>query len=274
MTVAEAVAAATRRLTAAGVPAAARDARRLVAHALGVAPDRMTLVAREPFGAAAALEAALSRREARQPVSQIVGSREFRARRFRVTPDVLDPRPETETLIDVALQEQFGNVLDLGTGTGCILLTLMAERPGAAGTGTDLSPAALTVARENAAAMGLAPELVEADWFVGMTGRWDLIVSNPPYIAEAEMATLAPEVRWEPELALAAGGDGLAAYRRIAASAADHLEPGARLVLEIGPSQAEAVIELLAAGGLGDFEVARDLDGRDRVVSARLVPRS
>lgn len=269
MTVAEAVAAATRRLAAGGVPDAGRDARRLVAFALGVEADRLTVLAREPFAAGATLEAALARREARVPVAQIVGWREFWGRRFRVTPDVLDPRPETETLVQVALGRRFGSVLDLGTGTGCILLTLMAERPGVRGTGTDLSQAALSVARGNAEALGLAPALVLSDWFERAHGRWDLIVSNPPYIAEAEMASLAPDLAHEPRAALTPGGDGLAAYRRIAAGAGAHLARAGRVVLEIGHAQAQAVTALLQAEGYSDIAVWRDLDGRDRVVSCR-----
>lgn len=260
---------ATKRLAAAGVPGAARDARRLVAHAMGVEPDRITLLAREPFDAGAALDAVLAPREARQPVSQIVGWREFRGRRFRVTRDVLDPRPETETLVDVALREPFATVLDLGTGTGCILLTLMAERSGTRGTGTDISSEALAVARGTAAKFALSPEFVVADWFDGLNGRWDLIVSNPPYVPEAEMATLAPELGWEPSLALTPGGDGLGAYRRIAAGAGKRLEPGGRIVLEIGPTQAGAVAALFDQAEFSDVEVDQDLDGRDRVVSAR-----
>lgn len=270
MTVAEAVAAAAARLAAAGIPQPARDARRLVAHVLGVQADRVTLLAPEPFLHGDALDVVLVRREARQPVSQIVGWREFHGRRFRVTPDVLDPRPETEMLVEVALGEPFADVLDLGTGTGCILLTLMAERPGVRGTGTDLSAAALAVAGENAAEMGLSPELIVADWFDGVAGRWDLIVANPPYVTEAEMAALAPELAWEPAEALTPGGDGLEAYRRIASRAAGHLTAGGRIVLEIGPAQAEAVMHLLEEAGFGDIGITRDLDGRDRVVSARL----
>lgn len=269
MTVAEAVATATRRLAAAGVPGAARDARRLVAHVLGVEPGRVTVMAAERFDAEPALEAAVARREARQPVAQIVGWREFHGRRFRVTPDVLDPRPETETLVAVALAEPFGSVLDLGTGSGCILLTLMAERTDARGTGTDISELALAVARANAARMDLAPELIPADWFQGLSGRWDLIVSNPPYVTAAEMVSLAPELAWEPALALTSGADGLDAYRRIAEGAADHLLPGGRIVFEVGPTQAATVGDFLVRCGLSDVAVARDLDGRDRVVSAR-----
>ncbi len=272
MTVAEAVAAAVERLRAGGLPEPVRDARWLVALAGGYDVGRLTLLAQEGFEAEAALEALLLKRLNRQPVSQIRGWREFWGRRFRVTPDVLDPRPETETLIEAALSEHFESVLDLGVGSGCILLTLMAERPGVSGTGTDVSEAALAVTRSTADAFGLHPTLGISDWFVDLEGQWDLIVSNPPYIAEADLATLAPELSWEPREALSPGGDGLGAYRRIAAGAAKHLRPGGRLLLEIGLGQARDVIDLLATGGLSDISVLSDLDGRDRVVQALYAP--
>ncbi|MBW6505602.1 MAG: peptide chain release factor N(5)-glutamine methyltransferase [Rhodobacteraceae bacterium] len=274
MAAASALRAAIPRLGAAGVPDPARDARRLLAHALRISPDRLTLELSRLLSAAEALafEAAIAARAARQPVSQITGTRAFWGREFRVTRATLDPRPETETLVAEALAAPFGRLLDLGTGTGCILLSCLAERPGATGIGIDASSGALAVARENAARLGLADraELRLGDWFADVSERFDLIVSNPPYIAEAEMAALAPEVRdWEPALALCPGGDGLGAYRSIAAGAFAHLTPGGRLLLEIGPTQAAAVVALLADAGLPGARVLPDLDGRDRVVSAR-----
>lgn len=271
MTGAQALAAAAARLRVAGVEDAPRDARRLLAHALGIAPDRLTLhLADDLTGPqAAAFEAAIAARAARQPVSQITGARLFWGRSFRVTRDTLDPRPETETLVAAALEQPFARVLDLGTGTGCILLTLLAERPEATGLGVDLSDAALAVARDNAARLGVADRaaLWRSDWFSQVAGVFDLIVSNPPYIAAAEMATLAPEVRdWEPHPALTPGGDGLDAYRAIASGAVAHLVPGGRIVVEIGPTQAGAVTGLFRAAGLHDVRVWHDLDGRNRCV--------
>ena len=265
---------AVARLRAAGVADPARDARLLLAHALGLAPDRLTLHLDDAPSAMqlAAFEAALQARAARQPVSQIIGGRWFWGRWFHVTRDVLDPRPETETLISAALEAPFARVLDLGTGTGAILLTLLAEAPQARGLGVDLSEAALAVAARNAAALGLESRarLQPSDWFTAVAGRFDLIVSNPPYIAADEMPGLGPETRdWEPHLALTPGGDGLEAYRRIAAGLLPHLEPGGRLLLEIGPSQSAAVEALLAAAGLDAIETRRDLDGRPRLVCAR-----
>jgi release factor glutamine methyltransferase len=201
-----------------------------------------------------------------------VGARAFWGREFRVTRDVLDPRPETETLVALALAEPFARVLDLGTGSGCILVTLLAERPGARGVGTDISPEALLIAGENAARHGVEERVVltPSDWFADIGGRYDLIVSNPPYIAEGEMAGLAPEVRdFEPRGALTDEGDGLGAYRVLAAGAPGHLAPGGRLLVEIGPTQGAAVSRLFAEAGLERVAVHPDLDGRDRVVAAR-----
>jgi len=274
-TLRQALGAARARLAAAGVPDPARDARLLVADAAGIAAERLGLEPDHPLAPAALqrLEGHLAARLARQPMAQILGWRDFWRHRFRVTPDVLDPRPETETLVVAALQVPFARVLDLGTGSGAILLSLLAQRPGATGVGTDLSESALAVARDNAAALGLdgRAELMRADWFDGVQGRFDLIVSNPPYIAANEMAALSPEVRdWEPRLALTPGGDGLDAYRAISAGVAAHLVPGGHLMLEIGPTQAAAVAELLCAAGLASLRTLPDLDGRDRVVAAQL----
>lgn len=262
---------AAARLRAAGVPDAMADARRLLAHALGIAPDRLTLALPEPLpeAAAARFAGAVARRAARQPVAQILGERLFWGRAFRVTPDVLDPRPETETLVAAALEAPFARVLDLGTGSGCLLLTLLAERPEASGLGIDISGAALAVAAGNAARLGVSGRagFLRADWFAGVSGRFDLIVSNPPYIAGAEWETLAPELReWEPRAALTPGGDGLAAYRAIAAGAGAHLAPGGRIVLEVGAGQGAAVAAICAAAGLGPAALRPDMDGRARAV--------
>lgn len=269
----DALPAAAARLAAAGVETPGRDARLLLAAATGLPPDRLSLnpdLALD-VAAAARLEALVAARAARRPMAQILGWRDFWRHRFRVTPDVLDPRPETETLVAEALRAPFARVLDLGTGSGAILLSLLAERPQATGLGTDISEPALDVARANAAALGLTGRAAfrRADWFAGVEGRYDLIVSNPPYIAESEIDGLAPEVRdWEPRGALTPGGDGLAAYRAIAAGASAHLAQGGRLVVEIGVGQGAAVAAILGAAGLGPVRVLPDLDGRDRVVAA------
>jgi len=270
----QALAAAVPRLREAGVEDAPRDVRLLLAHAMGIPPDRLTLHIGDPMTGpqVQSFEAAIAARAARKPLSQIIGRRLFWSRSFRVTADTLDPRPETEILVAEALAAPFSSVLDIGTGTGCILLTLLAERPDATGTGTDISAPALAVAQENAATLGLSARAAfrRANWLEGVPGRFDLIVSNPPYIAAAEMAALAPEVRdHEPYGALTDGGDGLTAYRAIARQAPAALLPGGRLLVEIGPSQGQAVAALFAAAGLADIRILPDLDGRDRVVAAR-----
>lgn len=274
MTAQQALVLATRRLTAAGIEGAATDARRLLAHVLGLAPERLLLAMQDALSPdrQAAFDAAIEARAARRPVAQITGLRRFWGLDFRVTRDTLDPRPETEVLVETALEEPFSTVLDLGTGTGCILVSLLHDRPGATGTGVDLSAAALAVARDNATRLGVVERarFLCSDWFSAVTGRFDLIVANPPYIAEDEMPALSPEVRdWEPHMALTPGGDGLAAYRLIAREAAARLTPGGRLLLEIGPTQAGAVGGFLRDGGFERIEIRRDLDRRDRTVLAR-----
>ncbi|WP_415183296.1 peptide chain release factor N(5)-glutamine methyltransferase [Phaeovulum sp.] len=273
-TAAEALRTAIPRLQAAAIADAPRDARRLLAHAMGIAADRLTLHLADALtpDQSFRFQSAIAARIRRQPVSQIIGSRSFWGRDFRVTPDTLDPRPETETLIEAALAVPFARVLDLGTGTGCILLTLLAERPATTGVGTDVSPAALMVAKDNAHTLGLTARtgFVVSDWWSAVGGNFDLIVSNPPYIAESEMAALSPEVRdWEPHLALTPGGDGLLPYRLIAEGAMAHLAPGGWLMVEIGPTQAESVLDFFSRAGFLPGRVLQDLDGRDRVVLAQ-----
>ena len=273
MTGAEALRAALPRLQNAGIERAGRDLRLLLAFAIGIPPDRLTLVLDDPLSDAAAVrfEAAVQARVSRQPVSQIVGGRQFWGRWFRVTPDVLDPRPETETLIAAALDGTFSRVLDLGTGSGAILITLLAERRLATGTGVDLSEKALSVAAANAASLAVADRAIflQSDWLRAVSGTFDLVVSNPPYIAEAEMPGLAPEVlQWEPRLALTPGGDGLAAYRSILRDIRLVLTPPGRVLLETGAGQGDAVAALCQAAGLRAVTVLQDIDGRDRVVSA------
>jgi release factor glutamine methyltransferase len=264
-----------KTLKEAGVEGAPRDARRLMSFALDIVPDRLTLHLHDPIpaDASARFDAAIAARAARHPVSHITGVRAFWGREFRVTKDTLDPRPETEILIDAALQDPFETVLDLGLGTGCILLTLLAERPSARGVGGDISAAALRVASENAARFGLVEraDLRLSDWFEDITGQFDLITSNPPYIAQDEMAALSPEVRLhEPHLALTPGGDGLGPYRIIAAQAALYLRPQGRVLVEIGPTQGQAVSEFFRTAGFADVSVLHDFDGRDRVVRASM----
>lgn len=265
--VARAIADARRRFELVGIPDPARDASALFQHvadqAVGSGDTMLPEVADR-------YARAVARRVRREPVSHITGRRAFWMHDFEVTADVLDPRPDTETLVDAARALPFKRVLDLGTGSGCILLSLLYEQPDATGLGTDVSEAALAVARRNANRVSVAPrsEFQVSDWLAQVQGSFDLIVSNPPYISAAEMADLSPEVLHEPHLALTPGGDGLDAYRIIARAAPAHLTPGGRLMVEIGGTQAESVSMLFAAAGLTDISVLRDLPGKERVVSA------
>ncbi len=274
-TAAQAMVAATARLRAAGVEDPARDARLLLAHAARIEASRVTLIAPEELSPdiAERYDQLISLRAIRIPVSHLLGEREFYGRRFRVSRDVLDPRPETEVLIEAALSEPFDRVLDLGVGSGCILITLLAERRSATGVGVDLSEAACLQASANAVQHQVQARINvwHSDWFGAVDGMFDLIVSNPPYISLSEMEELSPEVReHEPRLALTDEGDGLDAYRRIASSASDFLSRGGRLLVEIGPTQANYVSALFDAAGLAEIRVISDLDGRDRVIVARM----
>lgn len=267
---------AALRLGAAGVENAPREARLLLAHALGVEPVDVILRENDnvdPLGLTA-FEAAVQRRLAGEPVSRIRGWREFYGRRFVVTPDVLDPRPETELLVElgVKLLGAGARVLDLGTGSGSILVSVLAERADATGVGLDISPAALAVARRNAEALGVSGRaaFVEGGWATALPGPFDLVLSNPPYIAQDEMAGLAVDVRaYDPHVALTPGGDGLDAYRAILAAMPGWLKPGGWIGFEFGAGQAEAVAALMEAAGLETIEVHRDLAGIQRAAFGR-----
>lgn len=264
---------AVEKLRAAGIDDPIRDARLLLAHALDIAPDRLTLHLHDTPDAAVVdrFNSLILQRCNRIPVSHLLGRRMFWGRDFTVSPAVLDPRPETETLITAALALPFGTVLDLGTGSGAILLSLLAERPDTRGTGVDLSPEALAVARENAHMLdlGARAKFLQSDWFTEVSGSYDLIVANPPYIALGEMAGLAPELAHEPRMALTDEGDGLGAYRTITAAAPDYLNQGGWLVVEIGHLQGPAVSDLFLQAGFRGVRVLQDMDGRDRVVQGR-----
>lgn len=286
-TLSEAFVSAAGALRRAGIETPELDARLLLCHAAGLTYEALIARSREqlhPDGAAR-LDRALARRIAREPVSRILGTREFYGRTFMVGAETLDPRPDTETLIEAALAhaESRGGrhlplkLLDLGTGTGCILLTLLAELPKARGLGTDISEAALAFAAQNAARLGVADRASfrAADWFDGIGGQFDFVVSNPPYLAHGEMESLADDVAlYDPMPALYGGPDGLAAYRRIAARAPAVIAPGGRLLVEIGAGQAGAVAELLSMAGLEIEEIRADLAGRPRVIVARAVPQT
>jgi len=258
-------------LKQAGVAQAAKDARLLLAHAMGIDANRLTLHLHDQVRSAdeATFNALILRRAQRQPVSQILGQRQFFGRGFKVTPDVLDPRPETETLVEQALTVNFSSVVDVGTGSGCMLLTLLAERTHATGIGVDISQAAIDVAVENASTLDLKSQakFKISDWFSALETKADLIVSNPPYIDEAEWETLEPEPRvWEPKIALTPGPDGVEPYRILATNAGAFLNDGGWLMVEIGWIQGRVVKDLFDKCAWQNVEVVQDMGGRDRVV--------
>ncbi|KIN69424.1 Release factor glutamine methyltransferase [Sulfitobacter donghicola DSW-25 = KCTC 12864 = JCM 14565] len=274
ITAAMAMATATARLRAAGVADPARDARLLLAHAASVDASRITLIAPEEIAPEISerYEQLIALRAVRVPVSHLVGERAFYGRGFKVSSDVLDPRPETESLIEAALAEPFERVLDLGTGSGCILVTLLAEQAEARGIGVDLSEGACLQASANAVLHKVADraEIAQSDWFAAVEGRYDLIVSNPPYLAKSEMADIAPELALhEPEMALTDGADGLSVYRLIAEQAQSYLTADGRVLAEIGWQQGADVKAIFEAAGWADVAILPDLDGRDRVLRAQ-----
>lgn len=258
------------RLTAAGIENPAREARLIVAAALGIGQDRVSLMQPDPVPETAEdhLSTMAARRCGREPLSHILGLRAFYEHEFRVTSDVLDPRPETEVLVRAALAVPFERVLDLGTGSGCILLSLLAARPDAHGTGTDVSEAALCVAAGNAERLGVASRVswTVSDWLEDLDGQFDLIVSNPPYIAAADMAALDPELAYEPRMALTDEADGLTAYRAIVTAAPQFLKSHGWLMVETGWTQGPKVAAMFQEAGFEAVSILPDLDGRDRVV--------
>jgi release factor glutamine methyltransferase len=261
---------AADRLTAGGVETAALDSRLLFQAASGMRHEDIVaepdLVV--PPDVAARFASLIERRRKSEPVSRILGSREFYGRSFQLTPEVLDPRADTETLVGAALGLAIGKrslrILDLGTGSGAIVVTLLAELPDATAIASDLSAAAVRIAKGNAEILGVADRagFVHSNWFEGICGRFDLIVSNPPYIPLGDIAGLAPDVReFDPQRALDGGPDGLEAYRRIAGGAGAHLAPGGHIILEIGAGQENAVNDLFKAQGFARKSRHFDLSG-------------
>ncbi len=268
---------AESRMSDVGIESARLDAQILVAAVLGVDPGTLRFAedrAVEPRDVQRIENFLRRRTKTREPVSRILGWREFWSLDFRVTPAVLDPRPDSETLIEAALaafpdREAPLAVLDLGTGSGCLLLALLHERPNAVGLGIDASEQALAVAQGNAERLGLAErvEFRKSDWASAVAEAFDLVLCNPPYIAETERAALAPEVaRHDPRAALFAGTDGLDAYRAIVPDVPRLLARGGLALFEIGATQAASVAEIAQAAGLAVIDVKRDLAGRDRCI--------
>jgi release factor glutamine methyltransferase len=281
VSVAQARRALAEHFRAAGIESPELDARVLIGHVLGFDHAALAAAATQQVSnlTASDIERFAARRLSGEPVARIVGRKEFWSLPLAVTPAVLVPRPETETVVELALalldrdgeRARALRIADLGTGSGAILLALLSELPNAQGIGTDIDANALGVARANARHIGLAgrAEFVLSDYATALEGPFDLVVSNPPYVASADIATLAPEVRdHDPRHALDGGADGLAAYRAIAAGAPRLLKPAGHLVVEIGAGQEREVGELFAAAGLAIAGTRHDLAGMARAIAA------
>jgi len=278
-TIAAARRALAEQFRQAGIDSAEADARLLLSHALGT--DRAALIVNGERALSTdkikAIDALVARRLEREPVSRILGSKEFWTLSLAVTPDVLVPRPETETVVEAALEAVLPlkleklRILDIGTGSGALLLALLSELPNASGIGTDISAAALDVARANAQRNALAARcsFAACDIAAGVEGAFDLIVSNPPYVARGDIATLAPEVRdYDPPLALDGGANGLDGYRAIARHVRPLLAPAGRLIVELGADQERAVHALFTNAGLNVAAAKGDLAGIPRALTA------
>jgi release factor glutamine methyltransferase len=278
MNVADAITFATEALRTAGTPEPARDAKVLLAHSLG--RQKTFLIAYPEFELTdeqqARFGAVIERRAGREPLQHILGRQEFYGRDFRVSPDVLIPRPETEAIVELAVgflaDRPEPRFLDIGTGSGCIAVSVAAELPAARGVATDISPAALAVARENADKHGVADRVsfIESDLLgPAVEGEFDLIASNPPYIPLEEFRGLEPEVReFEPRSALTDEGDGLAIIRKIITTAPHHLKPGGRLLIEIGFGQSESVSAMIDRAIWPEAAFHNDLQGIPRILVA------
>lgn len=280
ITVADALDGAARTLAAAGIDGGRREARLLLAHALAVRMESLIADPARPVDSSSRdrFTTLIERRARREPMSHLLGVREFWSLDFAVTADVLDPRPDSETLVAAALdcfpdRDAPLAVLDLGTGSGCLLLAVLSERPVARGLGVDASQEALAVAEANARRLRLIERVRfrQGDWDTGVGGRFDLILCNPPYIPTSDIAALDREVScYEPRLALDGGADGLVAYRRIVPQFKRLLSDrdGARAVIEVGAGQAEPVTSIMIDAGLVITRVHRDLSGVERCIVA------
>lgn len=269
----------SKLLVESGIENPETDIRLLMQHALGLSHAKFVSSLNRVLTDAEVktLDGMIARRAQREPVSRIIGTRGFWKSEFKLSPQTLDPRPDSETLIEAALKYSDvppATILDLGTGTGCLLLSLLQEYPKATGLGIDISEEAAATARENAVALNLADRasFLAADWNDWQASApFDLVISNPPYIAPDEMAGLEPEVtQYDPVTALVGGDDGLECYRSIAALLPRALKKGGLVVLEIGHMQAEAVKSILALSDIAVIQTLTDLGGSNRAVVARM----
>lgn len=271
-------------MTAAGIDNARFEARLLLGFASGLSTEQLIAQGREaaPTATVTVLRAVTGRRVTREPMAYILGTREFWGLPFKVSSAVLIPRPDSETVIEAALalmpdRQKPWRILDLGTGSGCLLLTLLREFSNASGVGMDASADALGIARSNARELGVADRVIlragdwrQPGWAEPLGGPFDLVVSNPPYIEAGAIDGLMPEVaRFEPRLALDGGSDGLSPYRHIAEAARELANPGGHVLVEIGVGQASEIKQIFASSGLSILPSWKDLGGIERVVSAQ-----
>jgi release factor glutamine methyltransferase len=278
LTIGAAVNDLTAQFTAAALDTPRLDARILVGHVTNLQPSLLFARADQALSAAdaAAIRALGARRLSREPVSRILGHREFWGLDFALNEATLDPRPDTESIVSAALALKdklpaVPRVLDLGTGTGCILIAILSEWPAAQGMGIDRDSRAVEAAKANAVRLGVGTraQFREGNWCDGLVDNFDIIVSNPPYIGENEASALAPEIAFDPRGALFAGADGLGAYKALIPGAKPRLSPGGRLILEIGVTQEDAVAALLQKAGMTVEGRVPDLSGRIRALVAR-----
>lgn len=262
-----------------GLETPIQDARLLLQHAAGISYEELLMTSKRlaTESEIKTLNELARRRKAREPVSRIIGRRGFWKSEFKISPETLDPRPDSESLIEAAIQivqPTPKTLLDLGTGSGCLLLSLLLECPKARGIGIDLSQGAIDTAKENAARMGLSErvEFLATDWNGFLPDRkFDVVLSNPPYIPDGDIDDLEPEVAlFDPRLALAGGEDGLECYRHLAKILPGLVKPEGWIFLEIGHTQAKDVKDVLAASGITVLHIIPDLSGNDRVIAARL----
>ena len=263
------------KLSKSGIEGAARDARILTAFAFEIPISELSLKINQQVSEKiiVELEKLILRRINREPISKILGRRDFWGRTFSINENVLDPRGDTETLIDFVIEKPVKSVLELGTGSGAIAVTLACEWKEVHVTATDISENALSLAKINAEKFNVQNKIhfLTSDWFENVKGAYDLIISNPPYIGLTEQDEISAEViKYDPEIALFAGRDGLDAYRRIIPSLSKFLNPDGLVVLETGASQGIKVKNMMNAAGFIDAKIVKDLSGQDRLVAAKL----